>query len=66
MKTIILVICLSFSFHSLVEGEVIRQAFLNSTVVTSYQIGPEKSITGTGFLVYREVEFKGRDLFLGE
>lgn len=56
-----LIIILSFNIG---RGQALNEAFLNSTVLISFQVDAKSTSFGTGFLVFREIKDNQGNIFL--
>lgn len=64
MKRIVILVIVLLLFYGLAGGQAMNQAFLNSTVLVSFNIDDKNSSAGTGFFVYREIQPGKGHIFL--
>lgn len=63
MKYLITFVSISFALNT-GKGQALNEAFLNSTVLISYQVDPSKTASGTAFLVFREIKENQGHIFV--
>lgn len=64
MKSIIILVIILLLFYGVAGGQAVNQAFLNSTVLVSFNIDDKGSSAGTGFFVVREIQHDEGHIFL--
>jgi hypothetical protein len=64
MKRIVILVIVLLLFYGVAGGQAMNQAFLNSTVLVSFNIDDKSSSVGTGFFVYREIQSGKGHIFL--
>ena len=64
MKQIIVFALVFLSIIHIGKGQALNEAFLNSTVLISYQVDPKSTSSGSGFLVFREIKDNQGQIFL--
>jgi len=64
MKRIVILVIILLLFYCVSGGQSMNQAFLNSTVLISFNIDDKSSSAGTGFFVFREIQDGKGHIFL--
>ena len=64
MKRIVILVIILLLFYCVSGGQAMNQAFLNSTVLISFNMDNKSSSAGTGFFVFREIQDGKGHIFL--